>query len=115
MTQAIRALTGHARQFVEGWLNGLYRWDDIRLHELEPAPLRSGNRRAVNGKYIERITLVLGPFMLTLASTEVAPPVGLIELTDRRSGEVCSGPLDRTTWDKAAVFIKQRSKATCRP
>jgi hypothetical protein len=111
------ALIGALRSFFETELCGVYGWDQAKLLPSEAAEpiareMRNGAvvmRRNPMGKFKEKAGVTFGDFEMSVASSEEAPPLGRIEVRNRKSGAVCEGVIDHSTWVQAGLFIRGTS------
>lgn len=106
MICARNALVGSLRSFFETELCGLYAWDQALHHPPEIAPKQPNGRRNPTGKFKELAAVSFGDFEMCVASSEEAPPLGRIEVRNRKSGAVCEGVIDHATWVQAGKFIR---------
>lgn len=107
MVHARVALFSHMREFVARDLAGLYTWDDTRPGLDHLADLRPDGRRNVLGNFKEISEIAFGDYVLRVLSSEERPPVGLVEL-ECNGKLIDSGPIDQSTWDRLAKFIRDR-------
>src|SRR3954465_12812148 len=106
MISARSALIGALRSFFEIELCGIYSWDQARHRKPEPMPPLGNGRRNPTGKFREIAAIDFGDFEMSVASSEEAPPLGRIEVRNRKSGAVCEGVIDHSTGVKAGLFIR---------
>jgi hypothetical protein len=106
---ARNALVGSLRSFFETELCGLYAWDQVSHHPAEEAPKQANGRRNPTGKHKESAAISFGDFEMSVASPEQAPPLGRIEVRNRKSGAVCEGVIDHATWVQVGRFIREAS------
>lgn len=107
--QRIRAIAGlqrHLRDFVEQYLLGHVRIDDLVFRELEKETKIPGRRQL----HREKIGVDFGDFSLTIESPVERPPLGWILLFDRKTGEMEEGVIDAATWRRIGKTIKERSQ-----
>lgn len=112
MTKSARlGLSRNLLAFFETELCGLFRFDQVKFLPPEDAsrPIGwSALRRPPFGKYRELISIQFGPYDLSVASPNEAPPLGEIILTHPDGHEV--GPLDQTTWQRIGLLIRNNER-----
>lgn len=88
----------------------LYRIENVRVAAPKPAERAVGKPREA-GKFQDRIECSFGPFALEVFGPfELAEyPRGLARLAFGDEASI-EGPLDATTWDQLANFVKQHHR-----
>jgi hypothetical protein len=88
---------------------GLYRFEKATFDKPEPVERRPGQQREA-GKFHDKLVARFGPFALEVIGPfeSDSHPLGRAKLDCR--GVSIDGPLDATTWDKLANFLKEHHR-----
>jgi hypothetical protein len=92
-------------------LLGIYSWEQVAFRKAEkverekkangtPLPFEAG-------KFHDKIDMYFGPFDLVVLGPfeDEKHPMGLIKIS--MGSRSCDGPIDATTWQRVAAFIKE--------
>lgn len=93
----------------ERHLRGLYRWGEVEIGAAENALPEPGRRHNKFGKYRESVTVMFGPFVLTIESPNEKPPLGQISL-DTMGDRHLFNSLDEADFDKVGSIIVKYHK-----
>lgn len=111
MIQERTALYRQVQAFFHDHLVGLYDWDSVEFDPAEKVE-RTPGKRLEAGKTHDRIGVRFGPFSVSAHGPfddfgpGVNHPCGLI-VARSMGGKTVEGPLDATTWDRIASFIRE--------
>lgn len=104
LVNARRALIAQAREAIDLHAFGAVRWDEIRQDNPEPLMMPDGRPDPVRKR--ERVILRFGEFVIDIASSEEAPPLGRVKLY--KGEAVCvDGVLDAKVWARVGSTIRE--------